>query len=296
MASKRTSLIAVGFNVFLEHQLSYCEKSEKGEIHDEPIVQLGGGAFNFIKSLHALGVSTKSLTLEMLASEKPTAHSVALDFLLKQEPFTTHTIPILGRPYSSYYLLSPTENMFAFGDRKMKVRKPSPQVLKNIERVGKQAQIKIATEVLADPTSLALARALLKRTGEQESVLVPSKVLLSTKKLKTLFPHVTVLSMNREEAHLFWGTMFGEKELMSCPVPTILVTDGPDEAILKFGDAIYRASPARIENPKYPGGAGDTATAALVYELFVCGTKPDVALRKALAAGTKVLTKPTPYL
>ena len=111
-----------------------------------------------------------------------------------------------------------------------------------------------------------------------------------------MFPHVTLLSMNREEAHLFWGTVFGEKELLSCPVPYIFITDGPNEAILKVRDTIYRASPHAIKDPKYPGGAGDTATAALVYELLAKRTKPGVALKKALEAGTKVLSRPTPYL
>jgi len=294
--TENKGLIALGFNVFLEHQLSYGERSEKGEVSEAPRVHLGGGAFNFAKTLHTLGVPANRLLLETLSSEKPTAQSIALDFLLKKEVFKNSPIPILARPYSSYYLTGSSEKMFAFGDRKMSMSKPPLAVIKSLEKVAKRASIKIATEVLADPISLSLATVFLKRTKSQQSVLVPSRILLSTKKVKQLFPCISMLALNKDEAVLYWGSMFGEKEILNCPVATIFVTDGSGEAMLKVDNIIYRALPDRNSNPKYPGGAGDTATATLVYELFIRGSKPEVALKKALKAGTRVLSKPTSHL
>lgn len=298
MAYKQNKIqVVAGFNTFLEHLLSYEGKEEKGSIGSRPVVQLGGGAFNILKTLETLGVSESDLTLCTTFEQKESAQGKSLEFLLAQERFSKVLLPVMERVFSSYYLLPTKGAGWAFGDRRMRVSTPSTSDLSKVRKIAKSATIKIVAEPLTNPASMRLAKELLQRyTKNQHSVLIPSSDLLKSPSFKRLLPHITLLSCNKKEVAQVVGRGDGTAALLRSRIPYIFITNGAKEALLKVGEQIYTATPKKVSNPQFVGGAGDAATAALIFELFIRGASPEQALQRALAVGTEVLGHPTSYL
>lgn len=287
---------SAGSNVFLEHILFYETQEEKGVAASPPIVQLGGGAYNMLKTLHALGVSEKDTSLVAFSGREPSAQNAALSFLLSQESMGTVQIPILSRPFSSYYLVPKKGNTWAFGDRRQTVSKLSTEARMHLTRAG-GADIKMATEPIDSDEAVEATVLLLKKYKDgQRSVLIPSRGVLSSKRLLKILPHVDLLSMNRSEAKALFRKGINDRALLAHPVPYLFITDGGGEALLKAEGAVYRMRPKKVARAKYPGGAGDAATAALAYALFARKALPEHALEHALSVGREVLSVPTPYL
>lgn len=293
---KRRPKIVAGFNAVLEHLLPYEKEEEKGSMSASPTVQLGGGAFNILKTLHALGVREQDTMLIAFTNAVPSAQGKSLSFLLEREQFPCVSLPVLSRLLSSYYLFPRRGGAFAFGDGPVSISELSGRERKALERASYSADLKIVAEPNASLRAVQTAIVLMRQhRNNQYSVLIPSYELLVSSYLKQLLPHISLLSCNRAEAKLLFGRITDEA-LMKYPVPNILVTDGPRLALLKSAGRIIRQKPKPLLRPLYVGGAGDATTATLSYELFVKKTAPEVALRKALTVGRKVVSLKTPYL
>lgn len=287
---------SAGFNAFLEHILSYEKQEEKGLIGAPPIVQLGGGAYNILKTLHALGVKEEDTTLVAFTGKEPSAQGAALSFLLSRERMAGTALPVLSRPFSSYYLVPKKGATWAFGDRQLEVSRLSTEARMHLTRAG-GADIKISAETIDSDEAVEATILLLKKYKEdQRSVYIPSRALLASRRLGKILPHIDLLSMNRGEAKVLFPKGITDHALLAYPVPYIFITDGAGEALLKAEGAVYRMRPKKVLRVRYPGGAGDAATAALIFALFAKDALPEHALEHALSVGREVLSVPTPYL
>ena len=96
--------IALGFNIYLEHQLHYEKMEEKGRVKIPPRVQLGGGAWNMAKSFENLASGTSPVVVAM-SSMKESPESAAVEFLLERELSISKLLPLKERMPSSFYLM-----------------------------------------------------------------------------------------------------------------------------------------------------------------------------------------------
>ena len=292
--SKNSINIAIGFNIFLEHLLSYSEVKEKGETTKPPIVQLGGGAFNIAKTLSTLGMPANNVNLLGLVARNESPQLQSLHFLLNQEGTIPHLLALKERISSSYYLMPQKGETWAFGDKGGKLSSPGPREKKKITHLSKTAQIKIITELTIN--ELALAKLFFKKyKKEQINTLIPSESLLKLREAGNVLKTIDFLSLNRQEAELLFKGGVTKDNALNYPIPYLLITDGPGEAWLKINNRLYTAKPKKINNPRFIGGAGDTATAALIYKLFVLKERPDKALKFAMEIGRKTVQILTSY-
>jgi sugar/nucleoside kinase (ribokinase family) len=165
-----------------------------------------------------------------------------------------------------------------------------------VTQQGENADIKIVCEIRPDVAQIRLATDLLRRTSTgQISVLIPSRDLIKSTGLKKILPHITMLALNEEEARALLKAMPNEKNILTIPVQTVFITRGKQGAFLKVGNNVYTAPVQPIAHPRYVNGAGDAATAALLYALYIKRWTPQKALVLSMKIGRATLSLPTPY-
>ncbi|MBI2625670.1 hypothetical protein HY573_02260 [Candidatus Parcubacteria bacterium] len=288
--------IALGFNIFLEHLLPYERIEEKGRMASPPTVQLGGGAWNIAKTLEALGVPRRDMSVISLSSRTGSADRAAIDFLLQRERIPHLLLPAKDRAFSSYYLLPARGRVWAFGDAGGAVRGLSATFRGKLKREGRRADLRVVAEIGDDSRELLLARLFLgSRRGRHRSVLIPSAELLRSGNIRSLYPLLDVLAFNEEEGAALFKRPVRPGDLLRIPVETVLLTRGPQEAWCKVGGHLYAARPRPIRKPPYPGGAGDAALAAFLWMRFWEKADPERALNFAMTIGRRTLLVPTPY-
>lgn len=287
----------LGFSVFLEHLLYYDKTEEKARPDIPPEVQLGGSSFNIAKSLEALGVPARDLLLAGKTSLAESAHRITTRYLLDLERMRTTLLPVQERAATSYYLIPRRGETWAFGYPGGKILKSAKNSLAMIKQY-KEARIRIITELSADPRELELAKEIFKKNiKNQINVLIPSQsLILSKKAIKEIIRTVDLLACNAAEAKYLWGKFPTKSDVLKFPVPYIFITRGGGEAWLKVNNKIYSAYPQPVRRQKHVGGAGDAATAVLVFSLFIKNKDPLTSLRTALSAGRKVLLSSQSYL
>lgn len=287
---------AVGFNIFLEHILPYGQQAEKERMSSPPLVHLGGGAFNIVKTLESLGVNANSLRLLGFFPKKKIAQAATVSFLSGEENFDISFLPVQNEVKSSYYMLPHQGITWAFGyDGGDFI--PLSKKIKSIARLeGKKAQIKILTEIGKHPAEIVLAKFFLRKYKKNQlSVLIPSQALLRYQKRQELFTLADLVAVNEQEAKILFGKELSVQKVMQFPVPYMLITRGPGEAWFKVKEKIYKAKPRVVRQPRYIGGAGDAASAALIFSFFIEKMPPEQALRFALEIGRRTLLTPKSY-
>lgn len=287
--------IVAGFGIFLEYLLYYERKEEKGRVFIPPVAQLGGGAFNILKTLQALGVRVPNLNLLGFSSLGKNTQEAALSFLLNQERISSKLLHVKSRILSSYYLIPREGKTWAFGDTGGEMQLGRSDI-ESVSKTGRESDIKIAVEISANMKEIKVAKILLEkyRSG-QISVLVPSGALLRSSNKNTLFKYADLLALNEHESRILFGRNPTRKDILKLDPPLVLITRGPREAWLKVHDKIYTAKPKILKKPLYIGGAGDATVAALIYKLFIQNEYPQTALDFSMEIGRKTLLMPTSY-
>lgn len=261
-----------------------------------PTVQLGGGAWNIAKTLEALGVPRRDVSVVSFSSRAGSADCVAIKFLLEKEGVGHLLLPVKDRVFSSYYLLPARGRVWAFGDTGGSVRGLTGTFLEKLVREGQRADLRVLAEIGNDPREHSLAKLFLgRRSSRHCSVLIPSAELLRSGNIRSLYPLLDVLAFNEEEGAALFKRPVRPGDLLRIPVETVLLTRGPQEAWCKVGGHLYAARPRPIRKPPYPGGAGDAALAAFLWMRFWEKADPERALNFAMTIGRRTLLVPTPY-
>lgn len=287
--------IALGFNIFLEHILRYDIEHEKGRLKIPPRIQLGSGSWNIAKTLQSLGVNGDKINVLGIVGLGKDPDSKAIASLLSAEDIRYQTLPIRSSSSSSYYLIPAKSKSFAFGYLGGPIKK-SANNLKIVQRTAKNTQIRVVCEITDEEQDLLLAKTLLKKDApKQLSVFIPSMALIVSKKLSAILPFCDLLALNDDEAITLLGKSY-MSNLRKIHVPYIFVTHGKAGAVLKLPSGeIMSASVKPVLNPLYVGGAGDAATAGLIYGLFAKKMSAQNALRLAMKLGRETLLLPTSY-
>lgn len=286
----------LGFSLYLEHILPYEKTEEKARMKIPPVVHLGGGAYNIAKTLETLGVGARSLELFGVTGKGAHPQRTAIEELLKQEKFTSHVLTSRERPSTSYYLVPEGDKTWAFGDPGGEHFNPSPLDSSLLKNAAGLSNIRILTEIRDNEKELVLAKLVFKKTSsDQINVLIPAIELLQSKKMHELIKYVDLLSLNETEARVLFGKGPRQEAILTFPTKYVFITRGANEAWLKAEGRIFTARPRMLKSPKFIGGAGDAATAALVRSLFYKGESPLAGLRMAVEIGTKTLQLPTSY-
>lgn len=290
--------VAVGFSIFLERIIPYAGIKEKASMTAPPKVQLGGGAYNVVKTLLSLGISSRDLSLLGVVGMKRDIDRSAVEKLIGSERFFVTLLPIRARTSSSYYLVPLKGDTWGIGDGGGPFRTQATRVRhKIVQSKGRAAELKIAMEVSSDSNGILLAQKFLeKTTSRQISALVPTDALLRSGGMGPLLKVIDFLALNEEEGKIFWKKTPARNDLIKAVTPMILLTRGTKGAWLKINDRIYDAKPMYIlKSPSYVGGAGDATVAALLYSLFIKKSAPAAALRFAVEIGRKTLLLPSSY-
>ena len=288
--------ILLGFSLFLEHILPYEKMEEKARMKSAPMVHLGGGAYNIVKTLESLGVKPQALELFGITGRGIHPQRIAVEDLLKRERFSARLLATHERPSTSYYLVPEGGQTWAFGDPGGKNLPLTAADRNAVQKGAAAADIRILTEIRDDAKEINLVKlAFKKNSPNQVNVLIPAIDLLKSKKMYELIPHIDLLSLNEVEARVLFCKDPQEEDILTLSIPNVLITRGAGEAWLKAGNRIWKASPRKLKQAKFVGGAGDAATAALLYKLFIKKERPETGLRFALDIGTKTLQVPTSY-
>ncbi len=289
MSSSKIDICA-GFNLFLEHILPYTATVEKGRMPSAPLLNLGGGAWNILKSLSEIDPALK---LHLLAfSAQNDVREGTLKKLLQKHAIPVTLLSCKPRLMSSYYLAPVAGPLWSFGDNGGTINNLDALEPK-INAFAKRTAIRIVAEISSEAKEVRAAKALFKKeNAEQINVLIPSLDLLKNKKLGGLHPDILVV--NQAEAQALFQKEPTQQDVLVFSVPTILVTRGSGPAWLKHAGHIYTLQPKASKAP-YTNGAGDAATAGLLYALVYKEKKPQEALAFALEIARKTLLIPTPY-
>jgi len=288
--------IALGFNIYLEHQLHYEKIEEKGRVKIPPLVQLGGGAWNMAKTLGNLSNNGVSPVVIAISSKQEGPESSAVRFLLQRESTIAKLLPLKERMPSSFYLMPRGGKTWAFGDPGGKVKQMDQRTATLLKQTARWADIKVVTEVSDEKEELRLTRMLLKKfRPHQVSVLLPSVKLLKSSSMVGLCREVDCLAFNEAEARILFGENPTKENLLNFPVPHIFLTRGSGVAWFKAGNRIVLAKPRTIANPKFIAGAGDAALAALVLAYFVERRNAEDSVKYAMRVGRATLLRPEPY-
>jgi hypothetical protein len=285
-----TTHVCAGFNLYLEHLLPYSGESEKARMPTPPLVTLGGGAWNILKTLSELD---SKLALQHVALSSTTdARAATQKELLAKEKIRSLLLPAKKRIMSSYYLAPVHKPIWAFGDNGGGINL-GESLTRHMAKVSNSAWIRILAEIQPDKKEVALAKLFFtKKSPEQINILIPSPELVIKKGVEKLAPDVLVV--NEEESRLLFGKEPSEADILAFRTPTILITRAEKSAWLKFEGRIYSALPKKT-TAYYFNGAGDTAAAALIYSLYIKRTPPLNALNFAMSIARKKLALPTPY-
>lgn len=290
--------VAVGFSIFLERILPYAEMGEKTSMAAPPKIQLGGGAYNVVKTLSSLGISPRDLSLLGVVGMKRDVDRSAVEGFLGSERFSVTLLPIRARTSSSYYLTPLKGDTWGIGDEGGLF---NTEALRRWQKIvkskGRAAEFKIAMEVSSDSNEILLAQKFLEKTSPRQiSVLVPTAALLGRGGIGPLLKVTDFLALNEEEGRIFWKKTPVKEDLIKIATPMILLTRGRQGAWLKINNIIYDSKPMRIlKSPPYVGGAGDATTAAFIFYYFIKGMRPERALRLSMEVGRKTLLLPTSY-
>ena len=279
---------AVGFGVYVEHLVEHGSSEEKEILSVPPHVHLGGGAYNIARTLSVLGMTP---TVYGVCGNMHGPTRAALDALVSESEIPVTLLPVRERTASSYYVMDTArQSVLGVGD-------PGGNILITDEAqktiLESSATIRILAEINSE--SLALAQVFFSVSGGVK-VLIPSLELMKSSDGRAFIDGVDILSLNEIEAEEYSQKTINAHTVETFPQPIVFLTRGGESAYLKLEGAVYEALPPHCEGVVYPNGAGDSATAALVYALYTADMKPQEALEYALSIGTKVCQTHKPYL